>query len=142
MASAGVRVRQKMDKAQYEAARVGSLAKMLHGAAGASSEQRTALLVGLLEAAGLSAEQRLELLGSAFVAEAVRPHWAPEAIAERAHDALRRDDEELADAVEAVAQVLLGREASRNEAQQALAELDLLFANFSARPSAGQQPLL
>ena len=116
-----------MDKAQYAAARVSSLAKMLPSAT-TSSEQMTAVLCGLLEAAGLTPEQRLDLLGGAFVAEAVRPHWNGEALAERAHDALREDDSELADAVEALAQVLLGRAQTRDDAREALAELDRLFA--------------
>ena len=119
-----------MDKAQYAATRASSLAKMLTGSAGASSEQLTALVCGLLDAAGLTADQRLEVLGGAFVAEAVRPHWDEPADAHRAHDALRVADEELADAVEAVAQVLLGREESRAEAREALAEVDRLFAQL------------
>ena len=116
-----------MDKAQYAATRASSLAKMLTGSAGASSEQLTALVCGLLDAAGLTADQRLEVLGGAFVAEAVRPHWDEPANAHRAHGSLRLADEELADAVEAVAQVLLGREESRFEAREALAELDRLL---------------
>jgi hypothetical protein len=117
-----------MDKAQYAATRASSLAKMLTGSAGASSEQLTALVCGLLDAAGLTAEQRLEVLGGAFVAEAVRPHWDEPANADQAHGALRITDAELADAVEAVAQVLLGREESREEARMALVELERLFA--------------
>ena len=127
MTTAGVRVGRTMDKAQYAATRVSSLAKMLPGAT-TSSEQMTALLCGLLEAAGLTPEQRLELLGGAFVAEAVRPHWNGETFAERAHDALRAEDCELADAVEALAQVLLGRAQTRDDARDALAELDRLFS--------------
>ena len=124
-----------MDKAQYAATRVSSLAKMLSGARGASSEELTALLCGLLEAAGLTPEQRIELLGGAFVAEAVRPHWSEEAAAERAHDALRIADGELADAVEALAQVLLGRAQTRDEATAALAEFERMLTASPSSPA-------
>ena len=130
-----------MDKAQYAATRVSSLAKMLSGTRGASSEELTALLCGLLEAAGLTPEQRIELLGGAFVAEAVRPHWGEEAAAERAHDALRIADGELADAVEALAQVLLGRAQTRDEATAALAEFERMLTPPPASP-AGDAPQL
>ncbi len=129
MATAGLRDRRTMDKAEYAAARASSLAKMLTGSVGASSEQVTALVCGLLDAAGFTPEQRLEVLGGAFVAEAVGPFWDGSGNANRAHDALRIRDEELADAVEAVAQVLLGRDESRVEARAALAELDRLFSD-------------
>lgn len=145
MASAGVRFRKHMDNTQFESDRVGSLAKMLTGAVDASPEQQAALLTGLLEAAGLTPEQRLEILGGAFVAEAVRPYWRKQAVASRAHSALRTADEELAEAVEAIAQVLLGREATRNETRSALAELNRMLApgtGSPAVPSAGQPRLL
>lgn len=127
MAVAGVRSRT-MDRAQYAAARASALARMLAQADGVSTDQLSSLVCGLLDAAGLSPEQRIDVLGGAFVSEAVRPHWAKDARAEDAHDALRTTDAELADAVEAVAQVLLGRAESREEARAALAELDRLLA--------------
>lgn len=77
---------------------------------------------------GLTPEQRIDVLGGAFVAEAVGPQWQSGASAREAHESLRLDDAELADAVEAVAQVLLGRAESRAEARKALAELDRLLA--------------
>jgi hypothetical protein len=100
---------------------------MLTSASGATSDQLTSLVCGLLDAAGLTPEQKLEALGGAFVAEAVRPHWAQATAAEEAHDALRLADDELADAVEAVAQVLLGRSETREVALDALAELDVIL---------------
>jgi|GEM_PF-6258918 len=130
-----------MDRAQYAAARASALARMLTGAPNASNEQLAALVCRILEAAGLSQEQRVEVLGGAFVAEAVSPHWDTGDNAEAAHGALRVADEELADAVEAVAQVVLGRAQSREEAAEAIAELDRLFASPGAlAPAQPSQP--
>ncbi len=129
MAVAGVGSRTRMDKAQYAAARASAIARMLTGADGASLDSLTTLVRGLLDAAGLTPEQRLDVLGGAFVAEAVSPQWKAGASADAAHQALRLRDGELADAVEAVAQVLLGRAESRAEAREALAELDRLFSD-------------
>jgi F420-0:gamma-glutamyl ligase len=100
---------------------------MLAGAQGASTDQLCSLVCGLLDAAGLTAEQRIDVLGGALVAEAVRPHWAESASPDEAHDALRVADGELADAVEAVAQVLLGRAETREAATAAIAELDRML---------------
>jgi len=138
MALAGVGSRRTMDRAQYAAARASALARMLTGAQGASIDHLSALVRGLLEAAGMNEEQRIEILGGAFVAEAVAPHWGDVREAGLAHDSLRTADEELADAVEAVAQVLLGRTQSRDEAAQALAELDRLFAASPRRNAPGE----
>jgi hypothetical protein len=116
-----------MDRTQYAAARASALARMLTGAPNASNEQLASLVCRLLEAAGLSQEQRVEVLGGAFVAESVSPHWVDDDSADAAHRALRVTDEELADAVEAVAQVVLGRAQSREDAADALAELERMF---------------
>ncbi|MGE3076442.1 MAG: hypothetical protein AB7N24_11220 [Dehalococcoidia bacterium] len=117
-----------MDRAQYAAARASALARMLARSDGATTDQLSTLVCGLLDAAGLTPEQRIEVLGGAFVSDAVRPYWAKDASAGDAHDALRTADAELADAVEALAQVLLGRAESREEAAEAIAELDRLYA--------------
>ncbi len=117
-----------MDRAQYAAARASALARMLTGAQGASIDQLSALVRDILDAAGLSSEQRIDVLGGAFAAEAIGPHWHVSQSPDDAHASLRLSDEELADAVEAVAQVLLGRADSRAEAAEALAELDRLLA--------------
>jgi len=126
MALAGIR--GNVDRTQYAAIRASALAKMLAGSSASSPDQLSALVCGLLDAAGLSPEQKLEVLGGAFVTEAVRPHWRDPLNAGGAHDALRSNDAELADAVEAVAQVLLGRSESREAAREALAELERLLA--------------
>ena len=119
---------RSMDRTQYAAARASALARMLANAEEVSTGQLSTLVCSLLDVAGLSPEQRLDVLGGAFVSEAVRPHWATDATAEHAHAALRGGDAELADAVEAVAQVLLGRAESREDARAALAELEKLLA--------------
>lgn len=128
MATAGIGNRTRMDKAQYAAARASAIARMLPGAQDAPLDKLSAMVCGILDAAGLTAEQRIDVLGGAFVAEAVGPQWQSGASAREAHESLRLDDAELADAVEAVAQVLLGRAESRAEARKALAELDRLLA--------------
>lgn len=134
-----------MDRAQYAAARASALARMLTGASsaanGASSDHLASLVCRLLDAAGLTQEQRVEVLGGAFVAEAVSPHWERDATADAAHAALRVHDEELADAVEAVAQVVLGRAQSREEAAEAIAELDRMFTVPSpVEPTSRREP--
>ncbi len=118
-----------MDKAQYAAARAGAIARMLPGAQGAPLDELSALVRGILDAAGLTPEQRLDVLGGAFVAEAVSPQWHSGASADEAHQSLRLQDGELADAVEAIAQVLIGRAETRAQTSEALAELDRLFAD-------------
>lgn len=117
-----------MDRSTNAAARVSTLARMLARADGATTAQLSSLVCGLLDAAGLTPEQRIEVLGGAFVSDAVRPHWSDEVSAAAAHDALRTTDAELADAVEAVAEVLLGRAQTQDEARAALAELDRLLS--------------
>ncbi len=116
-----------MEKAQYAAARASALAKMLTGSPGATPDQLSKLVCGLLDAAGLTPEQRVEVLGGAFVSEAVAPYWREADSPEEAHTRLRVEDAELADAVEALAQVLLGRQETREAAASALAELDRLL---------------
>jgi hypothetical protein len=114
---------------------------MLTGAQGASIDQLSKLVREILEAAGLTPEQRIDVLGGAFAAEAIGPHWRADQAPDEAHASLRIADEELCDAVEAVAQVLLGRAQSREEAAEALAELDRLFAPaLPAVPPSAVQP--
>lgn len=116
-----------MDKAEYAAARASAIARMLPRAQGAPFDELSAMVRSILDAAGLTPEQRLDVLGGAFVAEAVSPQWHSGHSADEAHQSLRIDDGELADAVEAIAQVLIGRAESRAEARDALAELDRMF---------------
>lgn len=108
-------------------ARAGALAKMLTGSPGASIDQLSALLCGILEAAGIPADRRIEVLGGALVTEAVRPHWSEAPSAGAAHDALRATDPELAEAVEALSVLLLGRAETRETARAAISAFEALL---------------
>ena len=78
----------------------------------------------LLARAGVPEDERAELLGGAFVLEAVRKHWNNGTAAAEAHQRLRQEDPELADAVEAVSPMLLGRAKARAEAADAIKALE------------------
>ncbi len=112
---------------RYGQARAGALAKMLTGSRDASIDQLSALVCGILEAAEIPADRRAEVLGAALVTEAVRPHWASSPSPEAAHESLRRADPELAEAVEAVSMLLLGRAETRETTRAALAALEDLL---------------
>ena len=113
---------------RHDQVRAGALAKMLTGTQDASVDQLSALLCGILEAAGIPAPRRVEVLGGALVTEAVRPHWGSAPSAEAAHEALRTADPELAEAVEALSVLLLGRAETREMALAAIAAVqDLLL---------------
>lgn len=107
--------------------RAGALAKMLTGTPDASVDQLSALVCGILEAAGIPADRRVEVLGGALVTEAVRPHWSSATAAETAHEALRSADPELAEAVEALSVLLLGRAETRETARAAISALEDLL---------------
>lgn len=81
----------------------------------------------LLAESGLDPEERIQVLGGALVVEALRAYWTGARTAEQAHEALRLDDPELADAVEALAPLLLGRAAVREEAGAAIAAIEALL---------------
>jgi len=82
----------------------------------------------LLDGTSLSNEDRVQLLGNALVMEALRPHWVDGRSPGEAHRLLRSSDPELADAVEALAPMLLGRAEARDDAQRAVAEVEELLA--------------
>ena len=71
---------------------------------------------------------RIQIIGGAFVLEALRPVW-PEAenSADAAHALLRRRDPELADAVEALAPMLLGRHTAAVEAGWAVEAIERML---------------
>lgn len=98
-----------------------------------SPEAVRALISYLFDVAGLDYDQRVEVLGCAFVAEAVRPYWEEGHGAEDAHDLLRVHDDELAEAVEALSPVLLGRAEAHTQAEQALREIDVLLGRVQPR---------
>jgi hypothetical protein len=82
----------------------------------------------LLDSTSLSHEDRVQLLGNALVMEALRPHWVDGRRPGEAHRLLRTSDPELADAVESLAPMLLGRAEARDDAQHAIAEAEELLA--------------
>lgn len=108
-------------------ARAGALAKMLTGSPDASVDQLSALVSAILDAAGIPADRRVEVLGGALVTEAVRPHWGATPSPEAAHEALRSADPELAEAVEALSLVLLGRTETRETARAAISAFEDLL---------------
>ncbi len=93
-------------------------------------EQLSGAIQALLDRSGLGAEERVQLLGGALVLEALRPYWGDGRSPADAHASLRRDDPELADAIEAIAPMLLGRAQAREEAQAAVDAVSALFASL------------
>jgi hypothetical protein len=81
------------------------------------------MLCELLDAARLTPEQKVELLGGAFVVEAVRPFTRGDD-AEEAHERLRSADPELAEAVEALAPMIYGRARAAKDAVSAIAAIE------------------
>ena len=108
-------------------ARAGALARMLSWSPDASGDQLSALVCGILEAAGIPADRRVEVLGGALVTEAVQPHWGATESPEAAHEALRVSDPELAEAVEALSMLLLGRAETRETARAAISAFEDLL---------------
>jgi len=92
-----------------------------------TASQVRELVSKLLDAVRLDYDQRVELLGAVLISEAVRPYWEAGHVPAEAHDLLRRHDEELADAVEALAPMLLGRAEARDEARLAVHAVEALF---------------
>ena len=72
-------------------------------------------------------EDVIEVLGAAFVAEAVRPFWSRPEDAGAAVLRLRDEDAPLADAVEHLATLLLGRAEARSDRRLALAAVEELL---------------
>ena len=83
----------------------------------------------LLDQAQLSSDERVQLLGGALVLEALRPYWGDGRTPADAHALLRRDDPELADAIEAIAPMLLGRAQVQDEARAAVDAVNALFGH-------------
>jgi hypothetical protein len=83
----------------------------------------------LQRAAGLSHEERVQLLGGAFVTEALRPYWQDGVSAVEAHERLRTDDPELATVIEAIAPMLLGRTEARADGEAAVRWVEQLLTN-------------
>jgi len=79
-------------------------------------------------------DDRIQILGGAFVIEALRPYWKPGITAADAHESLHAADPELATIVETLAPLLLRRELAREDAAEVLRELELLFQSNAQRP--------
>ena len=90
-------------------------------------EQIAEAVRALLDQSALSHEERIQLLGGALVMEALRSHWGDGHTPTEAHALLRRDDPELADAIEAIAPMLLGRAQAHEEAAEALAAVEAML---------------
>jgi len=84
-------------------------------------------LHAVLERAGVSAEERVQLLAGALVVEALRPYWLPDRTPEEAHDALCLHDPDLAQVIEVIAPMLLGRAELREETADVLASIEALL---------------
>ncbi|HKS91223.1 MAG TPA: hypothetical protein VJQ83_04785 [Tepidiformaceae bacterium] len=97
--------------------------------AGASAAQLMQAIVALLDAAGIEQDARAEVLGGAFVTEAVRRFWEDGRSPEDAHALLRERDGELADAVEALSPMLLGRAQAREDAGDAIRSIEAMFSD-------------
>ena len=90
-------------------------------------EQIADAVQALLEQSALNHDERVQLLGGALVLEALRPHWGDGRSPGEAHEALRAHDPELAEAIEAIAPMLLGRVQAHEDAEEALAAVEALL---------------
>jgi hypothetical protein len=94
---------------------------------GGSADEVADAVHRLLGQTSLSHEERVQVLCGAAVVEALRPYWTGSRTPQEAHEALRRDDPEIADAIEALAPMLLGRAEAKETASLALAEVEALL---------------
>ena len=81
----------------------------------------------LLDSLPVDWADRIQMIGGALVVEALRPVWAESASADEAHAKLRLRDPELADAIETLAPLLLGRYQAREEGKAAIAAVEALL---------------
>ncbi|MDP2328858.1 MAG: hypothetical protein Q8M79_12340 [Dehalococcoidia bacterium] len=81
----------------------------------------------MLDETDMPLSTRVELLGGLIVVESLRPYWRDGRTAHEAHEALRQDDPELADAIEALAPMLLGRAQAREDAAAAIEAIEALL---------------
>jgi hypothetical protein len=94
---------------------------------GGSADDVLGALNELQRAAGLTHEERVQLLGGAFVTEALRPYWQNGVSPVEAHERLRAEDPELAATIEAIAPMLLGRTEARAEGEAAVQWVEALL---------------
>lgn len=86
-----------------------------------------AQLSSVLERSALSWEERVQLAGGLFVAEALNPHWCAGRTPAEAHELLRASDPDVADAVEALAPLLLSRVMTQAEARDAVSAAEQIM---------------
>lgn len=86
-----------------------------------------AQLSSVLERSDLSWEERVQLAGGLFVAEALNPHWCAGRTPAEAHELLRASDPDVADAVEALAPLLLSRVMTQAEARDAVSAAEQIM---------------
>lgn len=72
-------------------------------------------------------DDRTRVLAGAMVIEALRPYWRRGLSAEEAHAALRGEDPEMADCIEAIAPALVGRLQAHEDAREAIATAEALL---------------
>ena len=94
------------------------------------SETVAELLSAIFDTVSLSREDRVQLLGSALVMEALRPHWVDGNSPGTAHRLLRASDPELAATVESIAPMLLSRAESRENARKAVKAVEELLSRL------------
>lgn len=99
----------------------------------ATTESVIAAIAALLDASGVEPDMRAEVLGGALVTEAVRRYWKEGRSAEEAHALLRQNDAEMADVIEAVSPMLLGRAQARADAGDTIRAIESLL-NAPAPP--------
>ena len=87
---------------------------------GGSADDILSALADMFRTSGLGHDERVQLLGGAFVTEALRPYWTDGVTPVQAHERLRADDPELAAVIEAIAPMLLGRSEAREDATAAV----------------------
>lgn len=93
-----------------------------------STPEELALAVqSLLDQSRLRRDERLHALASAFVVEALAPYWTGGRTPNEAHHALCATDAELAQVVEALAPMLLGRLEVREEAEDVIAAIESML---------------
>ncbi len=92
-----------------------------------TAEELAEIIGALLARSSLSAEERIQLLGGFFVTEALREHWVDGRSPAEAHGRLRGSDPELAEAIEQLAPMLLGRAEALQDAVEAIAAIQELL---------------
>ena len=92
-----------------------------------STAELAEAIAAILDETPLRMDDRVQLLGGALVMEALRPFWTDGRTPLEAHEQLRAHDPELADAIEAIAPMLLGRAEVREESEAAVSAVEELL---------------